>query len=233
MTACDATWPCWCCRTSSNEPGAARPTVLAGDNPARPREGSRLLLHGGSYWDRNGPCSSKGSTTRTTSGSTIGCETVAPDRYVSIPTPGSTTREAGALLENHDEPRAAATFPPGCTRRRRSSPPCRPGCGSSTRVSSRVAGSAFRRTSSAAARSNRRRAAAVLRPPAHRDRPSAVRDGDWRLLESARVGRQLDVGLFRGVALDEHGRRPPARGGQLRATQGQCYVRCRAGSWLI
>ena len=54
------------------------------------------------------------------------------------------------FLENHDEPRAAATFSRRtCTRPRPSSRSCRRACGSSTRGSSRADGSASRRTWSA------------------------------------------------------------------------------------
>ena len=53
------------------------------------------------------------------------------------------------FMENHDEPRAAASFAPGMHEAAAVIPTCRPGCGSSTRVSSKVDGSAFRRTSSA------------------------------------------------------------------------------------
>ncbi len=89
------------------------------------------------------------------------------------------------FLENHDEPRAAATFPPRRARgRRRHHVSCRRACGSSTRVSSRAAGSASRRTWSAPrwspsmkrVRQFYDRLLAVLRQP-------VVRDGQWRLLE--------------------------------------------------
>ncbi len=62
----------------------------------------------------SGRCSSRVSTTATTSGSTTGSSTTArrgarpPER----PTP-ATSASCVRFLENHDEPRAATTFPPG------------------------------------------------------------------------------------------------------------------------
>ena len=50
------------------------------------------------------------------------------------------------FLENHDEPRAAATFPPAPTRRRPSSRSCRLGCASFIRGNSKDAGSGSLRT---------------------------------------------------------------------------------------
>ena len=69
-------------------------------------------------------------------------------RCANICTPVSTTRPSSArFLENHDEPRAAATF----ARRRHQAAAVitypRPACGSSIRDSSRAGRDAFRRTS--------------------------------------------------------------------------------------
>ena len=62
----------------------------------------------------NGRCSSRGSTTPTTSGCTTACARGTPGRCASTSTPGSTIQDKLArFLENHDEPRAAATFAPG------------------------------------------------------------------------------------------------------------------------
>ena len=135
----------------SNAPGAA---ARRSSGRTRPGACARAFPASAS-WPRsigisNGPCSSKDSTTPTTSGCTIGCARVTPDRcgehfHAGLDYQGKLAR----FMENHDEPRAAATSRQGCTRRRPSSPTCRPGCGSSTRDSSKAAGSAFRRTSSA------------------------------------------------------------------------------------
>ncbi len=57
------------------------------------------------------------------------------------------------FLENHDEPRAAATFPPGSTRPRRSSRSCPRDCDSSTRDNSRGERNASRPTWAGAPRS--------------------------------------------------------------------------------
>ena len=91
------------------------------------------------------------------------------------------------FLENHDEPRAAATLPPGNARGGgRHHVSLARACGSSTRGSSRAGGSASRRTS----------CARPQEPVDERCRSStigcwrccaspAVRDGQWRLLECA------------------------------------------------
>ena len=57
----------------------------------------REQVPGSASWPRstgtsNGPCSSRGSTTPTTSGSTIACATATPGRCASICTPASTIR---------------------------------------------------------------------------------------------------------------------------------------------
>ncbi len=111
-----------------------------------------------------------------------------PGRCASISSAGlDYQNKLARFLENHDEPRAAATFAPGSARGRgRHHVPVARACGSSIRGSSRGGRSASRRTSCARRRSQstRRlqrfydRLLAVLRQP-------AVRDGQWQLLECA------------------------------------------------
>ena len=108
------------------------------------------------------------------------------------------------FLENHDEPRAAATFAPGMHQ-------------AAAVITLPVAGPAIlpsgpvRRPQDAhlaaprprAARTDRRPAAGLLRPPARRAAPPRrSRRGLAAARVPAGVGWQLDVGLFRGVALD-------------------------------
>ena len=62
----------------------------------------------------SGRCSSRASTTRTTSGCTTGSATGTPGRCASTSARAWITKTSWrAFLENHDEPRAAVTFPPG------------------------------------------------------------------------------------------------------------------------
>ena len=95
--------------------GIRAAALLAAGDPARARAGARTSAS----WPRstgtwNGRCSSRGSTTPTTSGSTTACATGTPGRCASTSTPGLDYQDKLArFLENHDEPRAAATFPPG------------------------------------------------------------------------------------------------------------------------
>ena len=133
------------------------------------------------------------------------------------------------FLENHDEPRAAATLrarrPRGRGRHHVSR---RPGCGSSTRASSRAGGSASRRTWCARRRSPPTQALQQFYDRCWRC--SGSRSCAMAQWQPARVraglGRQLDVGLLHRLLL---GRR---RTGErlivvvnYAANQSQCYVR--------
>ena len=88
------------------------------------------------------------------------------------------------FLENHDEPRAAATFAPGVHEAAAVITFLSPGCVSSTRDNSRGAGNASPLIWPRAGRTRRHRSwnefydrlLAVLRQP-------VVRDGQWQLLE--------------------------------------------------
>ena len=72
-----------------------------------PVHGRGLLGHG------MDACSSRASTTPTTSGCTTGCASITPAPCASISAPDMDYQDKLArFLENHDEPRAAATFAP-------------------------------------------------------------------------------------------------------------------------
>jgi len=98
------------------------------------------------------------------------------------------------FLENHDEPRAAATFPLASTKPPRSSRYCRPACAFSTRGNSR-SGESESRLTSAAARMSRsiRRWASSTTVSSRRcvSRLSATGNGRSRM--HAGLGRQLDA----------------------------------------
>ena len=80
------------------------------------RRGAASAIPASRSWPKpigisNGRCSSRASTTATTSGSTTDFARAMPAPFAPISAPGSTIRIALArFLENHDEPRAAATF---------------------------------------------------------------------------------------------------------------------------
>ena len=96
--------------------GRAGAAVLAPTRPPRVRERGPGLP---ASWPRStgtssGRCSSRASTTPTTSGSTTGCARGVAGRCASTSGAGLDYQDQLArFLENHDEPRAAATFPPG------------------------------------------------------------------------------------------------------------------------
>ena len=123
------------------------------------------------------------------------------------------------FLENHDEPRAAATFAPGMHEAAAVITYLSPGLRFfhqgqfEGRQEAHLAAPGPRRRSNPPTMTLQQfydRLLAVLRPPGRsRRRLAAAR-------VRAGVGRQLDVGLLRRVAVDERGWRPPARGGQLR-----------------
>ena len=116
-TACAATWRCWCCPTSSSGPGARRAAAVLARGDRGACASSVARLH--ASWPRstgtwNGRCSSRASTTPTTSGSTTACATGTPRPVREHLHAGLDYQDKLArFLENHDEPRAAATFPPG------------------------------------------------------------------------------------------------------------------------
>ena len=122
------------------------------------------------------------------------------------------------FLENHDEPRAAATFAPAMHKAAAVVTFLSPGLrffhqgqfeGRRKRISPHLVRGPAEPPDSALQRFYER-LLSVLRLP-------AVRDGGWQLLEcDAGVGRKLDGGLFRRFALAGRGRRTPPRGRQLR-----------------
>ena len=77
-----------------------------------------FTLHGrGLLGPRVDDACSRASTTPTTSASTTACATARPARSASTCRAGLDYQSKLArFLENHDEPRAAATFPPGRAR---------------------------------------------------------------------------------------------------------------------
>ena len=95
--------------------GRRAPLVLARGDPARAGAGAGLPLHGrGVLGSRVDDACSRASTTRTTSGSTTGCARGMRGRCASTFYAGLDYQDKLArFLENHDEPRAAATFAPG------------------------------------------------------------------------------------------------------------------------
>ncbi len=168
----------------------------------------------------NGRCSNRASTTPTTSGSTTACATSMPGRCASISTPGSDYQNKLArFLENHDEPRAAATFPPGIHEAAAVITFLSPGLrffhqgqfeGRKKRISPHLC--------RGPGRASRSSACAVLRPAARRRcaRP-ALRDGKWQLLECAPAwDGNWTYDCFVAFAWQGAGRRPLGRGGELR-----------------
>ena len=66
------------------------------------------------YWDLEWTLSSRDSITPTTNGCTTGCAKAMPGRCATTCAPSLDYQNKMArFLENHDEPRAAATFSPG------------------------------------------------------------------------------------------------------------------------
>ena len=212
-------------RTWGRRPQPFWPRAIA----ASPRAASRASAS----WPRStgtwsGRCSSKASTTPTTSACTIGCARVTPGRCASTSTPASTTRTSSPAFWRTTTSRVR----PRRSRRRCTRPPpssrfSRPACVSSTRASSRDAGSASRLTWCAGPRSrpNERcsefydRLLAVLRQP-------VVRDGEWQLLECAPAwDGNWTLGWLPRLRLAGRRRGAAARRGQLRPHQSQCYVR--------
>ena len=114
-TACAATWRCWCCRRSSSGPGAVGPSCSGRRPSRRVRESSPGLP---ASWPRStgtssGRCSSRASTTPTTSGSTTACARARRGPSREHLQAGLDYQDRLArFLENHDEPRAAASFTP-------------------------------------------------------------------------------------------------------------------------
>ena len=237
-TACAATWPCWCCPTSSPARGATgrdRPTAPPVDDPFWPEAIAACAgaARTSSSWPRrtgtwSGRSSSRASTTRTTSGSTTACapRRPAPCGATCRPHPEYQRRSA-RFLENHDEPRAAAVFPPGVHQAAAVLTFLVPGPALPARGAALRPAPAGLQPSAAAGRRSRltgkleafyNRLLACMRRP-------EVREGEWRLLEAQPAWeRQSHVGPLRGVLAGR--RRPPAaRHRQLRPTRGQCYVR--------
>ena len=127
------------------------------------------------------------------------------------------------FMENHDEPRAAATFPPGTHEAAAVITYLSPGLrffhqgqfeGRRKRISPHLVRAPLEPTDGALQRFYERLLAVLHHP--------TVRDGDWRLLEwYARVGRELDVGLFRRAG---SGRARLATAGSLWSTTPRTRV---------
>ena len=151
-TACAATWRCWCCRKSSNGPGASRLSRSGRRRPSACASGSRTSAS----WPRftgiwNGRFSSRASITPTTSGSTTASAMGTPGRCASTFTPGSTIRTSSRVSWKTTTSRAPRPLSRRTsTRRRRCSPSSRRACGSFIRANSRDARSASRRIWAAA-----------------------------------------------------------------------------------
>ena len=157
-------------------------------DPARARAG----IPASASWPRstgtwNGRCSSRASITPTTSGSTTACARATPGRCASISTPGSITRTSWPAswrtTTNRGRRRRSLRK---CTRPRRSSRSCPPGCVSSTRDKfegrkKRISPHLVRGPDEPVDQRLKQfydRLLAVLRQP-------VVRDGQWQLLECA------------------------------------------------
>ena len=94
--------------------GIAAPAVLAARHRRRPSRGPRVSSSSPrSTGTSNGRCSSRASTTPTTSGSTTAWWKATLRPFASTSRAGLDFQDRLArFLENHDEPRAAATFAP-------------------------------------------------------------------------------------------------------------------------
>ena len=204
--------------------------LLAGGDPARARARPRLPAS----WPRStgtwsGRSSSRASITPTTSGSTTASASgharpVREHFHAGLDYQDKLAR----FLENHDEPRAAAAFPPGGPPRpRRSSPSCRPGMrffhqGQFEGRKKRISPHLGRGPDEPVDQELR----AVLRPAPRRAAPAGRSRRPVAVARMrARLGRELDLRLLRGVRLAR-----PAGGALLvavnyAANQSQCYVR--------
>ena len=115
-TACAATWPCSSCRTSSSAPGASRPEPFWPKAIARgSAAASRVPVHGRGLLGPGMDAAAAGLRLRLRQAAVRpAARGASAGRCAGISTPAWTIRTAWrGFLENHDEPRAAATFAPG------------------------------------------------------------------------------------------------------------------------
>ena len=140
-------------------------------------------------------------------------------------------RKLARFMENHDEPRAAATFARPMHEAAAIITYLSPGLrffhhgqfeGHRKRISPHLIRAPRETTDEALQQFYERSASGVAAPgvPGRRMATARVR---------ARMGAQLDVGLFRGVGLEGRRRRPPARCRQLRR-EPEPMLRARAAS---
>ena len=220
-------------RADLGPPGAA---VLAEGDRSACGSGSRASAS----WPRstgtsNGRCCSRGSTTPTTSGSTTACARDTRGRCASTCYAGlDYQNKLARFLENHDEPRAAATFAPGMHEAAAVITFLSPGLrffhqgqfeGRRKRISPHLVRAPLEPADDGAAAVLRRSAGGA--PAADRSRrpvaPARVRAG---------LGRQLDVGLLHRLVLAALGRPAAARRRQLRRrTRASVTSACRFPSW--
>ena len=135
------------------------------------------------------------------------------------------------FMENHDEPRAAATFAPPMHEAAAIITYLSPGLrffhqgqfeGRTKRISPHLVRAPIEATDEALQRFYEGLQAVLQHP--------VFRDGEWRLLECAPAWeQQLDVGLLPGVVLEGRGRRARAGGRQLRG-ESESVLRARAAS---
>ena len=194
--------------------GIVRAAVLARATAASAREDPGFLSWPRSTGTSSGRCSSRASTTRTTSGSTTAWRGDAR-RSASICCAGLDFQDRLArFLENHDEPRAAATFPPDVHRAAAVITFLRPGLrffhqGQREGKRVRIPDAPRPRAGGAAGPGDRR----VLRRPSglpERTRHSATATGSSS--SASGVGRQRDSTMLRG----SHGPARATTGGSSR-----------------
>ena len=227
-TASAATWRCWSCPTSSSGPGAsAADAVLAAGHAAVRARGARTS----SSWPRStgtssGRSSSRASTTPTTSGSTTGSSAgearpVREHLYAGLDYQDHLAR----FLENHDEPRAAATFPPEVHRAAAVITFFTPGLRFFHRASARAGRCGSRCTSAAGPTEAPDEAIArLLRPPARLPERPGFRDGNWQLLAAAGMGRQRSSDDFIAFSWTGPGERRRLVAVNYADHRSQCYV---------
>ena len=195
--------------------------VLAAARPRRVRErGPGLLLHGRGVLGPGVDAAAAGLRLRLRQAALRPpARADTPGRCASTFTPGSTTRTSSpAFLENHDEPRAAATLPPGVHEAAAVITFLSPGPAllppgpvrGPEEAHLAAPGARAARAADQARRQFYDRLLTVLRQPSRpRRRVAAAR-------VRAGLGRQLDVGLLHRLLLGSPDERAAARRRQLR-----------------
>ena len=208
--------------------GDLRPPVLAAGDGGRPREGRRASSSSPrSTGTSSGPSSSRASTTPTTSGSTTAWRRATPARSASTSSPGLDFQDHLArFLENHDEPRAAATFAPEVHRAAAILTFLTPGLrffhqGQREGKRVRIPVHLGRGPDEAPDAGDRR---LLRRPPGVPEGPGLPRRRLAAPRVPSRLGRERDVGLLRGLLLDRPGRQRRLVAVNYADHQSQCYV---------